>query len=69
MKLWIVLFFGQQIGGAAGPLDMTMQECVARAQQMPGVSRASIMQGGISFEFGQARCVYSPFRPAPFTVT
>lgn len=69
MKLWIVLYFGQQIGGAAGPLNMTMQECVARAQQMPGVSRASVAHGGVNFEFGMARCVYAPFRPAPFVVT
>lgn len=69
MKLWLVLFFGQQIGGAAGPLQMTMQECVARAAMLPGVSRGFQGPNGISFELGQARCVYAPYRPAPWVVT
>lgn len=69
MKLWIVLYFGHQIGGAAGPLSMTMQECVERASRMPGVSLATVGPSGLSFEIGQPRCVYSPFRPARFVVT
>lgn len=31
MKLWLVLYVGQQIGGTWGPLPYDMKECQARA--------------------------------------
>lgn len=33
MKLWLVLYAGQQIGGTWGPLPYDMDECLSRAAE------------------------------------